>query len=226
MSLFLYPKSKVVRQYAPRLFKHYRSYKPYLQREFSRVCAYCRQPDSSAPNLNFGVDHYRPQSVPRFRALNRSYSNLFYCCGSCNSRKNAYWPDDEATGQFVVNPCDYAMADHIRFEASTGKVVTRTPNGVKTEELLQLNAEELIFYRLMQLHIVSRLDEEICGCQRQVVELAKHLARAVISRTEHDDTLSEIEADIATAKSRRAAITGEAPLPPLRRFRLGMQVHA
>ena len=69
MSVFEYPKFQHARVFRPREFKNYRTYKPYLQREFGRACVYCQQPDSSAPNLNFGVDHYRPKGNRR-------------CCGS------------------------------------------------------------------------------------------------------------------------------------------------
>lgn len=147
MSLFLYPKSKHVRKLRPRVFKRYGSYKRYLQTEFARVCVYCRQPDSIAPNLNYGADHYRPKSVPRFASLVCSYSNLYYCCGNCNSRKNDYWPFDETVGPFVVNPCEYEMASHLRFDAVTGKIESRSTHGKHTEELLQLNDPTLVQYQ-------------------------------------------------------------------------------
>lgn len=119
MTVFQYPKSKHKRKLSPRQFKRYQTYKRYLQTEFSRVCVYCRQPDSSAPNLNFGVDHYRPKGIPRFASLICDYANLYYCCGNCNSRKNNDWPFDEKAGPYVVNPCDHEMAAHLRFDAKT-----------------------------------------------------------------------------------------------------------
>jgi len=38
--------------------------------------------------MNFGVDHYRPQSISQFAHLKCDYRNLYYCCGNCNSLLN------------------------------------------------------------------------------------------------------------------------------------------
>ena len=160
MTLFQYPKDFHRRRLSPRKFKRYRSYKRYLQREFDCVCVYCRQPDTSAPNLNFGADHYRPKSLRKFAHLVVAYSNLYYCCGSCNSRKGNDWPVDEGKGPFVVNPCDFQMTKHLRFDASTGRVQPHGLDGGHTEELLQLNDPASLDYRLNALRQVRLCDRE------------------------------------------------------------------
>ena len=148
MTLFYYPKDKHARSLNPPKYKRYQSYKRHLQVEFSRVCVYCRQPDSTVPNLNFGVDHYRPSS--KFPQLLRDYSNLFYCCGSCNSRKRQYWPLNEKVGPYIVDPCGYKMADHLRFDPHTGKIEHKGPHGKHTVDLLQLNDAALVTFRKSQ----------------------------------------------------------------------------
>lgn len=151
--LFHYPKARHVRRFNPGPFRRYGSYKRWLQQEFGRVCVYCREPDSLSRNLNFGVDHYRPQS--RFGHLTCVYANLYYCCGGCNSRKNDDWPVDESKGPYVVNPCEMVMADHLRFEAATGNIESRTPHGLHTIELLQLNERLTVEQRLRQRRLLE-----------------------------------------------------------------------
>jgi hypothetical protein len=224
VTVFQYPKSKHKRKLSPRQFKRYQSYKRFLQTEFLRVCVYCRQPDSSAPNLNFGVDHYRPKSIPRFASLVCDYENLYYCCGNCNSRKNNDWPLDEKVGPYVVNPCDHEMASHLRFDAKTGKVVARTPYGEHTEELLQLNDDAVVQYRLGTLTTVRLFAAEIDQLERQLKVLAGQLQVGTISQTQYDDEEQYISQDLAVLCRTLIAHTGELPLPTLQKKRLGVSL--
>lgn len=199
----------------PRQFKRYQSYKPYLQVEFTRVCVYCRQPDSSAPNLNFGVDHYRPKR--RFANLVCSYENLYYCCANCNTRKSDYWPDDEAVGPYIVNPCDYEMATHLRFDGKTGLVEAKTPDGQYTEELLQLNEDATVQYRLSALTLVRVFSKETEKLQDQLKALARQLRAGQITQIEYESEERSINHDLADLLRTIQAHTGELPLRPLRR---------
>jgi uncharacterized protein (TIGR02646 family) len=224
--MFLYPKVAHKRAYAPKPVKNYRTYKPLLKREFGRLCVYCRQPDSTGPNLTFGADHYRPKSINRFASLAAAYTNLFYCCGGCNSRKKDYWPEDEATGPYVVNPCDDVMASHMRFDARTGRVDGRTVNGNHTIELLQLNVEELVEHRQRTLRWIALHDAELETLERNRVELGRKLRRGEVSQADHDLAALEIANDMRLTRDDRAALTGEAQLQPLtarhRRALLGL----
>lgn len=221
MTLFQYPKTKHSRQLSPRQFKHYQSYKRFLQTEFVRLCVYCRQPDSSAPNLNFGVDHYRPKGIARFSNLVCAYKNLYYCCGSCNSRKSDDWPHDEKVGPYIVNPCDYEMAAHLRFDGKTGRVEPKTPHGMHTEELLQLNDDATVQYRLGTLTTVRLFSAEIEQLERQMKAIAGRLRDGKISQDRHDAELLSISQDIAALRRILHTHTGELPLSPLRKQRLG-----
>ena len=226
MSLFLYPKSKHVRSQRPRVFKRYRTYKRYFQAEFIRLCVYCRQPDSSAPNLNFGADHYRPKSVPRFAAMLCDYRNLYYCCGGCNSRKQDYWPFDEIAGPFVVNPCEYEMASHLRFDVSTGRVEHRSPHGKHTEELLQLNDPTLVQYRLGVLRTVRVLNKEIDEQRKILAAVEKLYKEGALSSSERDFEASELQNEIDILLNTLQSHTGELPLKALRQQKLGIKLTA
>lgn len=226
MALFQYPKSKHKRTLAPRKYKNYRSYKRTLQTEFSRVCVYCRQPDSSAPNLNFGVDHYRPKGIPRFFNLICSYENLYYCCGSCNSRKSDYWPSDEKKGPLVVAPCEHEMASHLRFNGTSGTVEPKTPEGRYTEELLQLNDAVTVQYRLGTLRTVSMYRSEISKCELQVKAINRLFREAKITQEKRDAELALLATDLDELLRTMQSFNGELPIPPLLKQRLGLALFA
>lgn len=186
------------------------------------MCVYCRQPDSSAPNLNFGVDHYRPKSIPRFASLLCDYQNLYYCCSGCNSRKNNYWPADEKLDPFIVNPCDYIMGQHLRFEGLTGLVSTRTRFGEYTEELLQLNDKTLVEFRKTTLLAIKMASREIDGLNSQMDQLRSALSSSKVSQKEYDQALIEIHSEIRSAEVLIENYTGSKPTPILQKKRLGV----
>lgn len=223
MDLFRYPQAKHQRVFRPRVFKHYGSYKRWLQQEFRRVCVYCREPDSYSTNLNFGVDHYRPQS--RFPTLVCSYENLFYCCGNCNSRKSQDWPADEANGPYVVNPCDHLMASHLRFNAELGTMEARTPWGEHTQKLLQLDDPATVAFRKSCLLNATLCEREIATLNKRLLALRKKLAKHQISQSDHDAAVAEFQADLAATTELLNAVTGATPLPALPRRRMGVPVH-
>lgn len=226
MALFQYPKSKYRRQLCPRKYKHYRSYKRTLQTEFSRVCVYCRQPDCSAPNLNFGVDHYRPKGIPRFANLVCEYENLYYCCGTCNSRKSDYWPLDEKQGPFVVAPCEHEMATHLRFNGATGLVEYRTVEGEHTVDLLQLNDSAVVQWRLGTLRTVRMYATEI-EKQSSLLKAAGRLLReGKISQAQFDDDAKSIQEELEELRRIMQSFTGELTLPSLPKQRLGVSLLA
>lgn len=222
MALFQYPKSKHRRTLSPREYRNYRSYKRTLQAEFSRICVYCRQPDGSAPNLNFGVDHYRPKGIPRFSNLICTYDNLYYCCGSCNSRKNDYWPLDEKKGPLIVAPCEHEMASHLRFNSASGAVEPRTPEGQYTEELLQLNDAATVHYRLSTLRTIRMYLSEIDEHEAEVRFVTRLFRDGRISKVDFDVEMTSISSELTELRSTMHSYTGELPIPSLPKQRLGV----
>ncbi|MCQ9378833.1 hypothetical protein [Methyloversatilis sp. XJ19-49] len=222
MTLFQYPKDRHRRTLNPRQFKRYRTYKRYLQVEFKRVCVYCRQPDSSAPNLNFGVDHYRPKSVPRFKSLVCEYQNLYYCCGGCNTRKNDYWPIDDAKGPFIVAPCEHEMAAHLRFNSKSGRIEARSIHGAHTEDLLQLNDEALVSYRLGALKIVDSLRRVMSEAESLMKKLEAKYRLGEITSKEIDEARDEHFEELNQLRTLLDAHEGSSPTKPIPKSRLGV----
>lgn len=222
MTLFQYPNVKHRRKLSPRQFKRYRSYKRFLQTEFARVCVYCRQSDCSAPNIAFGVDHYRPKGIARFENLICSYENLYYCCSGCNSRKSDYWPVNEDVGPYVVNPCDYAMLAHLSFDPNTGRVEPKSLHGIHTEQLLQLNDDASVQYRLGTLKTVRLYSLEIEQQERKLKMLTARLRKSKISKHDYESEVHTIKNDLAILRRTKQSHAGELPLPPLMKKRLGL----
>lgn len=217
MSLFQYPKDIHTRSQSPRQYKRYQSYKRFLQAEFSRLCVYCRQPDSSAPNLNFGADHYRPKS--QFSHLYTQYNNLYYCCGQCNSRKNDYWPADIKKDCLIPNPCDHEMIKHLRFDAKSGEMKEITREGKFTIDLLQLNDDSLIRYRLAALNIVKLSNKEIKELENLIKETEKQFASGEIDANTHSEILSEANQEIFKINQIIEMQSGTLALPKYSRSR-------
>lgn len=108
---------KHIRIEKPPNFSSYRKYKPFLRKEFNYQCVYCNRNESSSENDSkrlFSVDHYLPKSsYPHFE---KTYSNLFYSCMMCNSRKGVH--DSKSlvnifTKKIILNPCDHNIEEHL-----------------------------------------------------------------------------------------------------------------
>jgi HNH endonuclease len=182
-----YPKAKHSRLERPSLYKDYRAYRPFLQREFGRICVYCRFPESMSRPGSFGIDHYRPVSL--FPDLESSYSNLFYCCNACNSRKRDYWPaEGTASRTFIPNPCDHSMWEHLKYERET--VVAKSAAGTFTAERLDLNAPGIVGHRALILDSITSFEAERTASQGMLALIQKKRAEGKVSaeKAETDST--------------------------------------
>lgn len=199
---------------SPRAFIRYSTYKPVLQHEFYRVCVYCRMPDSTAPNIFYTVDHYKPKGLPEFSHLVCEYSNLYYCCHACNSRKSSDWPATPADPK-VVNPCDDVMAAHLRFDAKTGRMLPLTDNGTHMEDLLQLNDDEVVKYRLSSIVTAKTLQRRMDELEIDRSAWKKALKDGVVPQTEFDDNMAEIDEELTSLRWAQEGILGTRKLNPL-----------
>jgi hypothetical protein len=159
LSPFRYPKSKHRRIFSPPQRSSYRTYRPILRDEFGKRCVYCALPDRLKGKESFGVDHYRPKK--KFPNLETEYSNLFYACNICNSRKGDFWPSCEqiANKQFIPNPCDHVMYSYLR--AAGPRIDARNETGRFALDVLDLNDPQSIAYRQIVIDTCSALNTEL-----------------------------------------------------------------
>lgn len=177
MSPLVYPKIRHVRTENPPEYTSYKTYKPFLRREFSGLCVYCRHLDTWFPDgSSFGVDHYRPKD--RFRGLTNTYSNLFYCCNRCNSFKGAYWPPSvELEGvDFIPNPCDHEMFSHMRYV--DGVVEPKSKAGERAVKILDLNDDRAVSFRKAKMIAVAGILAARDECLRVASILRQRLQGA------------------------------------------------
>lgn len=218
MALFHYPKGRYKRRFTPRAYKAYRSFKRVLQHEFSRLCVYCREPDSAVPLLYYAysVDHYRPQSDPRFTQLRVAYSNLYYCCSECNSRKKDYWPQNETVGPIIVNPCDHDMSEHLRFNSATSEVDHRSVHGSYMVKLFQLNHPEAVEHRRQVRVVVDSLMLNLARVDAKLKLAAKKLKSGRITAADFAQVEALAVSSMTEIRKAIDAQTGAAPPPPLK----------
>ena len=93
-----------------KIYKRYRSYKPYLQIDFNNRCGYCDDLDSWIGGINhYHIDHFAPK---KFIELENEYENLMYACPYCNIGKSDKWPTSDPSiniyqDKGFLNPISY-----------------------------------------------------------------------------------------------------------------------
>lgn len=169
---FHYSKLIHQRTITPPAYSNYRRYKPSLRQEFHGQCVYCRALESYKGQESFGVDHYRPKK--RFPALANEYLNLYYSCNRCNSYKGDFWPSSEniERGQFVPNPCEHVMFQHMRYK--NGGVAGVSNAGKWTAEHLDLNDPQTVLFRESFVKAIEAVAIKI-GISTDTIKQAKKL---------------------------------------------------
>lgn len=209
MTPFLFPQVRVRRRLNPGPFERYQQYKSDLRREFENKCVYCRMPDVLKGYESFGVDHYRPKR--HFPLLSTVYSNLFYCCNACNSRKGEYWPTkaERRLGVFIPNPCDHVMFDHMRFKGI--KVVEHSLAGRRAIERLELNDEETMSYREYVNDTLAAFSDDLTAAKQTRLGLQEKLRGCQLTsrRLEIERAQQEVSRKIAALEGHLRRLIGQ-----------------
>jgi len=114
------------------------------------------------------------------------------------------------------------MSQHIRFESSTGKMITQTVFGKYTEELLQLNDPTQITFRNTTLQVLKLASKELALLKSQAIAVEKAFKDGKISQLDHDTALQEIGAEIQSSELIIQSHSGTEALPPLIKQRFGV----
>jgi hypothetical protein len=154
---------------------------------------------------NFGVDHYRPKKY--FPDLITTYSNLYYCCNPCNSRKGQYWPSEaRAKDLLVPNPCEHAMASHLKYKA--GVVEAKTIQGEFTRDLLDLNAPDIVKKRTLMINMVRLCQTNLEESKQMKKVVTRKLKKGAISAFEAEKQISQLEVYVAQMEENIKQLTG------------------
>lgn len=134
-------------------YRH-KAVKEALLKMFNGKCAYC---ESKITHIDYPhIEHYKPKSLPAYRALAFEWTNLLLACGVCNGaeHKGDRFPE-AAEGGPIINPCDEEPDEHFDFiydrSSRLATVIGKTTRGETTEKLLGLNRHELRAYRSTQV---------------------------------------------------------------------------
>lgn len=138
----------------------YSEYKPYLRADFFHSCAYCTIMESEAGAIRFTIDHYEPQK--KRTDLVNEYSNLLWCCDTCNTRKGERSPPPEArkAGKRFFRPDQDLRRDH--FERREIWVEPKSEVGKFTITMLDLNRAGL--------KRIRELRQRLSDCNQFVIE--------------------------------------------------------
>lgn len=151
---------KVVRQTDVPSYADYTKYKPLLRKDFGYRCAYCQHHERTIGQVaSMSVDHFRPKSLsPHLRV---DYTNLYYCCGECNTYKSNKWPSQEQLdeGLCFVDVCVHEWKDH--FEVQSDVMTGITSIGRFTAEQVRLNRRKLTARNRTLRMRVARIGDEL-----------------------------------------------------------------
>lgn len=176
----------------------YNSYKRYLRRDFLYSCAYCTIAESEATAIRFTIDHLEPKyERPE---LTNEYSNLMYCCDTCNLYKGDRIPSDKARADGIrfFRPDVDPRSDH--FELKGVRVEGRTQ--IANFSILAISLNRLALRKLREIR------KRLTDCDRRVVEGIMTLRRFQIDQLPPDVKGSAVAA-IAKASAFADTLAGD-----------------
>ena len=140
----------------PPYYSNYSSYKPFLEEDFSKRCAYCNL-SRDAITTPFEIDHFIPRNA--FKTirpdLETDYKNLIYSCKKCNIAKSNKFKGDltskEPTNELFYDP---VLVDYntVFYRNELGAIDSDDPKGKEMIKLLKL-------YR--PIHILAWICDEM-----------------------------------------------------------------
>lgn len=141
---------------APVVSGGYAGYRPHVQKDFEKTCAYCLIEELLAGGEeNFELDHFRPKQA--FRTLVNNFYNLYWSCHPCNRIKWNCWPSAALSSKGIgfVDLCTDDFGTHF-LEKDDGSWEGLTPSAAYTIDILNLNRSHLIEIRKLVKKLKSQ----------------------------------------------------------------------
>ena len=128
----------------------YSDWKEQIAEECFYQCIYCSINEAQFGGIDhYHIEHYKPKSIERFKALENDICNLFYSCPICNRFKSYDWPNDEKDLEKVCypNPSVYNYSDLFAVSPINYKVSGIYASTRYMTERLYLNRPQLLYER-------------------------------------------------------------------------------
>ena len=141
-----------------------------LRRLYQFRCGYC---DTSEVGVGaeLEIDHYHPRS----KGGSDNFSNLVYCCPTCNRFKSNYW--NPSSPRRVLHPRRDNPSEHF-IAGQDGLLTPLTETGRFHLERLQLNRPQLVAQRLRRKR-EAEAESTYAALLRRFTELESELAKAL-----------------------------------------------
>jgi hypothetical protein len=166
-------------------------------------------PDSIRGENNFGADHYRPQKY--FPELAATYTNLYYCCNTCNSFKSSHWPGKgKSQPHLIPNPCDDEMFKHLRFKRES--VEAKSPAGNFAKDLLDLNDPDILQFRETILVAIDAIAKQQMDLNRMARNVQLKRSKGLLTVAEADMALAKVSEKIEETTRSLLRLGGEVPV--------------
>lgn len=101
-------------------YKDYHRYRPYLIKDFKKMCGYCGK-NSNIIKEQFEIDHFVPMNFDKSKEL--CYTNLVFSCKKCNRAKSDEWPTKDSNlyndgNVGFVDPASDEFDNHMQRDAN------------------------------------------------------------------------------------------------------------
>jgi hypothetical protein len=147
---FEYPHGPHTRKHGPSGYRSYESFRDWLRDEFMFRCVYCLHREQWYDRgATFHIDHFSPVAVEPDGKC--EYRNLIYACATCNEAKKALLG--------LPDPCNIPFHECLQIKTD-GHVEALNPHGERLRQVLRLDNEKNVSYRLKLMRTLEALRAE------------------------------------------------------------------
>lgn len=128
----------------------YSDWKEQIAEECFYQCIYCSINEAQFGGIDhYHIEHYKPKSIERFKALENDICNLFYSCPICNRFKSYDWPNDADDLEKICypSPSEYNYSELFEVSPDDYKVKGIYNSTRYMTERLYLNRPQLLYER-------------------------------------------------------------------------------
>ena len=125
-------------------YSDYKSYHEEIESDCQSRCVYCDISLVEIGGEGMQLDHFKPQSIPKFVQLKNDPTNLVLSCNKCNRLKSDHWPADVSSNATYtgnsgfVDPFKEDRKDFFEIE-KTGNIKDKIPPSKYIIQLLKLD---------------------------------------------------------------------------------------